>query len=240
MTISRRRWLTGAGSLGAVVAGAKALDANGLVPPDAVGVFAPERTLSYAAHRLLTPDSMAREFPREAISPKPFMNGAPPKDLPPAAGWELAIDGLVSRPLQLKLADVKAMPARSQVTALTCEEGWSYVAEWKGVPLAHLLKEAGIRPEAKYVMYFSHDKDWWDSLDLNDALHPQTLLAHGMNGVELPVGFGGPLRMRVPRQLGYKNVKFITKLTVVDSVKGYGKGLGSGSAEVGYAWFNGI
>jgi DMSO/TMAO reductase YedYZ molybdopterin-dependent catalytic subunit len=238
--ISRRAWLAGAGSLGAVAAGVKALDANGLVPPDATGVFAPERTLSYAAHRLLTPGSLAREFPREAISAKPFVNGAPPKDLPAAEGWELTVDGLVSRPLKLKLADLRAMPRRSNITALACEEGWSYIAEWTGVPLAHVLREAGIRPEAKYVMYSSFEKEWWDSLDLNDAFHPQTLLAHGMNGGELPAGHGGPLRMRVPRQLGYKSVKFITKLTAVESMKSYGKGLGSSGAEFGYAWYNGI
>lgn len=240
MTVSRRRWLAGAGALGTVAAGVKALDANGLVPPDATGVFAPERTLSYAAHRLLMPGSLAREFPRAAISAKPFENGTPPKDLPPAASWELTVDGMVARPLKLKLADLRAMPQRSNITALACEEGWSYVAEWSGVPLAHLLQEAGLRPEARYLMYFSHEKHWWDSLDLNDAFHPQTLLTLGMNGRDLPAGHGGPLRMRVPRQLGYKSVKFITKLTAVASVKGYGRGLGSSGAEYGYAWYNGI
>ena len=240
MKISRRAWLAGAGSVGAVAAGVKALAANGLVPPDASGLFAPERTLSYAAHRLLTPDSMAREFSRDAISAKPFVNGVSPKNLPAADRWELAIDGLVSRPLKLKLADLESMPRRSNITALACEEGWSYVAEWTGVPLAHLLREAGLQPEAKYVMYFSFEKEWWDSLDLNDAFHPQTLMTYGMNGGTLPPGHGGPLRMRVPRQLGYKSVKFITRLTAVESVRGYGQGLGSSGAEFGYAWYNGI
>ena len=95
-------------------------------------------------------------------------------------------------------------------------------------------------PQARYVAYFSIQQDWWDSLDLTDAFHPQTLLAHGMNNGELPVGFGGPLRMRVPRQLGYKSVKYITRLTVTDSMKHYGQGLGSTSPEAGYSWYAGI
>lgn len=238
--INRRALLGGAGALAALAGGAKILDANGLVPPDASGVFAPERTLSYAAHRLLAPNSMAREFPREAISAKPFVNGVPPKDLPEAKDWELSIDGLVSNPLRLKLTDLQAMPRRSNITALACEEGWSYVAEWTGVGLADLLREAGFKKEAKYLMYFSFEKEWWDSLDLNDAFHPQTLLAYGMNGGVLPNGHGGPLRMRVPRQLGYKSVKYVVKLTAVDSVEAFGKGLGSAGAEFGYAWYNGI
>ncbi|MBY0374893.1 MAG: molybdopterin-dependent oxidoreductase, partial [Bryobacteraceae bacterium] len=130
---NRRKFLTGVvGAAGATALGAKALDANGLVPPDATGIFAPERTLSYAAHRLLAPHSMAREFPRSAISAPPFPNGKPPKEAlaaEAAANWRLEIGGLVAKPLVLSVADLKAMPARSQITALVCEEGWSYVAE---------------------------------------------------------------------------------------------------------------
>ena len=243
MRISRRAWLMGAGSLGIGAAGVKTLHSNGLVPPDATGIFAPERTLSYAAHRLLTPNSMAREFPRSAISTPPFPNGKPAKEaLAPgaAATWRLEIGGLVGRPLSLSVADLKAMPRRSQITALSCEEGWSYVAEWTGVPLAHVLKEAGMKPEARYVAYFSPQPRWWDSIDLNDASHPQTLIAYGMNGGDLPPGHGGPMRMRVPRQLGYKSIKFVTKITLVESVEGLGKGMGSYAAERGYSWFNGI
>jgi DMSO/TMAO reductase YedYZ molybdopterin-dependent catalytic subunit len=121
-----------------------------------------------------------------------------------------------------------------------CEEGWSYIAEWIGVPLSHILGLVGVHPQAKYVAYFSIQPDWWESIDMADALHPQTFLTYGMNGGELPVGNGGPLRMRVPRQLGYKNVKFITHITVTDSLKSFGKGLGSASPEAGYAWYAGI
>ena len=116
----------------------------------------------------------------------------------------------------------------------------NHVAEWNGVPLSHVLDLVGVQPQARYVVYYSIQPDWWESMDMADALHPQTFLTYGMNGDELPVGNGGPLRMRVPRQLGYKNVKFITHLTVTDSMKKFGQGLGSASPEAGYAWYAGI
>jgi DMSO/TMAO reductase YedYZ molybdopterin-dependent catalytic subunit len=103
-----------------------------------------------------------------------------------------------------------------------------------------VLRAAGIMPQARYIVYFSIDANWWDSMDMADALHPQTLLAYAMNGGDLPVPFGGPLRLRVPRQLGYKSVKFINRLVVTDSVKRFGKGLGSAAPESGYAWYAGI
>jgi DMSO/TMAO reductase YedYZ molybdopterin-dependent catalytic subunit len=108
------------------------------------------------------------------------------------------------------------------------------------VPLSHLLDAVGTLPQARSVVYRSIQPDWWESIDMAAALHPQTLLALGMNGGDLPVPFGGPLRLRVPRQLGYKSVKYITRLTVTDTLKGFGKGLGSASPEGGYAWYAGI
>jgi len=147
---------------------------------------------------------------------------------------------MVARPALFSLAELKSYPSRSQITQLACEEGWSYIAEWIGVPLSNVLEVVGIEPQARYVVYSSIDSEWWDSIDMADARHPQTVLAYGMNGGELSVGNGGPLRMRVPRQLGYKSVKFITSLTVTDSLKAFGKGLGSASPEAGYAWYAGI
>jgi DMSO/TMAO reductase YedYZ molybdopterin-dependent catalytic subunit len=97
-----------------------------------------------------------------------------------------------------------------------------------------------ILPKAKYVVYFSPQPDAWESVDMNDALHPQTLITYGMNGEDLPPPHGGPLRLRVPRQLGYKSVKYLTRLTVTDSLKGFGQGLGSASPEDGYSWYAGI
>ena len=135
---------------------------------------------------------------------------------------------------------LRSHPSSSQITHMACEEGWSFIAEWTGVPLFHILNAAGILPQAKYVVYSSLQAHWWDSVNMADALHPQTLITYGMNGADLPTGLGGPMRMRVPRQLGYKNVKYITRLKVVDSVKDLGKGLGSAAPEAGYSWYAGI
>ena len=108
------------------------------------------------------------------------------------------------------------------------------------MPLSHVLEVVGVQPQAKYVVNVSMEPNTWDSLDMDEARHPQTLIAYGMNDNELPVGHGGPLRMRVPRQLGYKNLKFINKLTVTDDIKRLGKGLGSVAPEFGYAWYAGV
>src|SRR5207253_4844854 len=109
--------------------------------------------------------------------------------------------------------------------------GWYNICEWIGVALSHILGLMGTLPRARYVIYRSIQRGWWESIDMADALHPQTLVAYGMNGGELPVNFGGPLRLRVPRQLGYKSVKYITGLTLTDNPRPFGKGLGSGSPE---------
>jgi DMSO/TMAO reductase YedYZ molybdopterin-dependent catalytic subunit len=219
----------------------------GLIPPDCGGLWGAGETLNYASYRLLTRHSMAREFARSEISTIPLANEMPPPtdafmklQAGGFADWRLTVDGMVDRPGMFSLDQLKSYPSRSQITQLACEEGWSYVAEWTGVPLSQVLEVAGIQPQAKYVVYFSIDPDWWDSIDMADAMHPQTYLAYGMNGGDLPVGNGGPLRMRVPRQLGYKNVKFITRLSVTDNLKTFGQGLGSASPEGGYSWFAGI
>lgn len=249
--ISRRTLIT-AGLVGAAGAAGLAVAANlakryGLIPPDAGVLYGPGETLTYAAQRLLSRHSMAREFARSEISKDPFANevdplGAEFKRLQDAAfvDWRLAVDGMVARPASFSLAKLKSFPHSTQITFIACEEGWSYIAEWSGVPLAHILNLVGALPQARYIVYRSIQPDWWESIDMADALHPQTLLTLGMNGGELPVPFGGPLRLRVPRQLGYKNVKYITSLTVTDSLKRFGKGLGSSAPEGGYAWYAGI
>jgi DMSO/TMAO reductase YedYZ molybdopterin-dependent catalytic subunit len=249
--ITRRTLITTGIAAGAGVAGLAAADRiarrYGLVPPDCQGAFGAGETLTYAAHRLVTGDSMAREFPRGMISKTPFMNEVAPlgeefKKLQAGSfrDWRLTVDGMVAHPLSLSIADLKSMPTHSQITEVACEEGWSYVGEWIGTPLSGVLREAGALPQARYVVYFSIQPDWWESIDIADANHPQTFLTLGMNDGDLPVGFGGPLRLRVPRQLGYKNLKYITRITVTDSMKHFGKGLGSASPETGYAWFGGI
>jgi DMSO/TMAO reductase YedYZ molybdopterin-dependent catalytic subunit len=249
--ISRRKLITGGvaatAGLAGLTAAARLAQRYGLIPPDHGGIYGPGQTLTYAAQRLLTTHSLAREFPRSMISKTPFANAtAPPNDLfkrhqaSGFADWRLSVDGMVARPGSFSLSDLRSLPVRSQITEVACEEGWSYIAEWIGTPLTEVLHEVGILPQARYVVFFSVEKDWWDSIDMADALHSQTLLTHGMNDGDLPVSFGGPLRMRVPRQLGYKSVKYITRLTVTDSLKSFGKGLGSSEPDYGYAWYAGI
>jgi DMSO/TMAO reductase YedYZ molybdopterin-dependent catalytic subunit len=249
--LSRRQLITTglaatAGASGLAVA-TRLAQRYGLIPPDHGGLYGVGETLTYAAQRLLTRHSFAREFPHNQISKAPFANPVDPlgeafRHLQAGAfaDWRLAVDGLVARPASFSLAELKGYPSRRQITHLACEEGWSFIAEWTGVPLFHVLELVGTLPQARYVVYFSIQRDWWDSIDMADALHPQTLVTYGMNGGELPVGHGGPLRLRLPRQLGYKSVKYITRLTITDSLKGFGQGLGSGEPEFGYAWYAGI
>jgi DMSO/TMAO reductase YedYZ molybdopterin-dependent catalytic subunit len=249
--LSRRKLIsTGlAATAGAVGLGVAAHLAQkyGLVPPDHRGIYGLGETLTYASQRLLTRHSLAREFSSSQISKPPFANQIEPltdefKRLQAGgfAEWRLSVNGTVARPYSLSLDQLKTYPSHTQITLLQCEEGWSYIAEWVGVPLSRVLDVVGVLPQAKYVVYFSMEPDTWDSIDMADALHPQTFLTYGMNGHELPVGHGGPLRMRLPRQLGYKNVKFITHLTVTDDLKKFGKGLGAAAPEFGYAWYAGI
>ena len=249
--ISRRKLIVTAA---AATAGASGLGVAahlakkyGLVPPDHGGLYGPGETLTYASLRLLTSHSLAREFSRNQISQRPFPNEVAPLSdefrrfqSSRFAGWRLVVDGMVERPTSFTLDQLKSYPAHNQITETVCEEGWSYIAEWNGVRLSHVLDLVGAHANAKYVFYFSIEPDWWESMDMADAMHPQTFITYGMNGDELAVGSGGPLRMRVPRQLGYKSVKFLNRLIVTDDPKKFGKGLGSVSPEQGYAWYAGI
>lgn len=248
---SRRKLITGglaavAGVTGLGVA-ARLAKKYGLVAPDAGGIYGPGEALNYATQRLLARHSKAREFSRGQISKPPFQNEiAPPSDefkklqAGGFADWRLMVDGLVDHPGTFSVAQLKSYPSSGHITELACEEGWSYIADWHGVPLSHILEAVGTKPEAKYVVYSSMEPDSWDSIDMDEARHLQTLIAYGMNDNDLPVGHGGPLRMRVPRQLGYKSLKFINRLTVTDDIKKFGKGLGSVASEYGYKWFAGI
>lgn len=245
-TLVKTAIATTVGASGLVAAG-KLARRYGLIPPDGGGLYGPGETMTYAAQRLLTRHSLAREFPRSYISKPPFANEVAPLgnafhglEASGFTDWRLTVDGMVAQPASLSLSQIKSFPWRSQITHLQCEEGWSYIAEWVGVPLSHVLQLVGTLPQATHVVYRSFQSDWWDSIDMADALHSQTLVAFGMNGGELPVRFGGPLRLRVPRQLGYKSVKYITRLTLTDNLKRFGKGLGSSAPEGGYAWYAGI
>ena len=249
--ITRRRLIRGGVAAVAGVAGLAAADRlakrYGLIPPDGSGIYGPGETLTYACQRLLTTRTPAREFSRSMISKNPFANAvAPPNDAfkrLAAAGfkdWRLVVDGTVAHPLSLSLADLKALGLHSQITEVACEEGWSYIAEWIGTPLSGVLREAGVLPQTRYVVYTSTEEDAWESIDMQDAGDPHTLLTMGMNDGDLPVPFGGPLRLRLPRQLGYKSLKYINRITATDNIRKFGKGLGGVDAEYGYAWYAGI
>ena len=249
--LTRRRLITTglaatAGASG-LVAAAKLAKRYGLIPPDSGGIYGPGETLTYAAQRVWTRHSLAREFSPSQISTEPFANEVDALGdefqrhrQAGFADWCLAVDGLVAHPASFSLAELRSFPRRSHITMIQCEEGWSYIAEWTGARLSHILERVKALPQVRYVVYHSIQPEWWESIDMADALHSQTLLTYGMNGGELPVRFGGPLRLRVPRQLGYKSVKYITRLTVTDNLKPFGKGLGSASPEGGYAWYAGI
>jgi DMSO/TMAO reductase YedYZ molybdopterin-dependent catalytic subunit len=249
--VSRRKLITAglataAGASGLAVA-ARIADRFGLIPPDHGGIWGIGETLTYATQRILmSGHSLAREFNRSEISKVIPVSGDPPKTEPfdrlltgGFADWRLTVDGMVARPSTFSLDELKRFPSRSQITHQACEEGWSFIAEWTGVPLSYILNFVGAGPQAKFVVFYPFD-DFWDSLDLSDALHPQTLLAYGLNGTDLPTPHGAPLRLRVARQLGYKSVKYLSRIEVTDTLKNIGAGLGSASPESGYSWFAGI
>ena len=159
--------------------------------------------------------------------------------------WRLKVDGLVRKPLSLSLDEIKALPARTQVTQHSCDEGWTAIGQWTGVPLGHLLKMAELAPEARYIVFHCLDEMeegafYYESIDLFDAFHPQTILAYGMNGKALPVQHGAPLRLRVERQIGYKNAKYVTRIEAVDRLDHIGGGKGGFWEDRGYQWYAGL
>lgn len=251
--ITRRKLITpglglAAGASGIAVATGLARR-YGLVPPDHGGIFGVGETLTYASQRILMHHhSLAREFSRSEISKVAPVNGDPPKTEmyqrllhSDFADWRLIVDGLVARPSSFTLEELKRLPSQTQITLHACEMGWSFVAEWTGVPLNYLLSSVGILPRARYVVLLPLDP-WWESIDMVDALHPQTLLAFAMNGEVLTAPHGAPLRLRLPRQLGYKSVKYLSQIKVVDTVKNIGEGVGGANSEGADAapWYAGI
>ncbi|MCB1018443.1 MAG: molybdopterin-dependent oxidoreductase [Bryobacterales bacterium] len=238
--LTRRGWMAaGLGVAGAAGAGLAASRA-GLVPPITSPLYGAGETLTYAAQRLLTRHSLAREFPRSKIAAKPFANRSktPNEEYErrQAGGfldWRLEVDGMVANPLSLSLADVRGLKESSQITQLICEEGWSFVAEWTGTPVSALLELAEAAPQTRYVACECIQEGWKDALDMADALHPQTLVTYAMNGGDLPAMHGGPLRLRVPRQMGYKSLKYLTRLTVTDRMP---ESVGGGD----YSWYAGM
>jgi DMSO/TMAO reductase YedYZ molybdopterin-dependent catalytic subunit len=218
--------------------------------------------LTYRVQRfLLGANRLAREYSEAEISPDFKANGSTdPQDeeyLDLAdknfADWRLEVVGLVEHPLSLSLAELRALPARTQITRHDCVEGWSSIGKWTGVPLSEILARASVTPDARYVVFHcadtlndgSLDADpesirYYESIDLVDAAHPQTILAYDMNGKPLEVAYGAPLRLRLERQLGYKMAKYIMRIELVRSFASLHGGKGGYWEDRGYDWYAGI
>jgi DMSO/TMAO reductase YedYZ molybdopterin-dependent catalytic subunit len=210
--------------------------------------------LSLNAHRLLLAHQpLVREYSMDDISPDFPSNGtATPSGMgyfelatSNFENWRLTVDGLVKNRLAFSLDELKQMPSRSQITQHSCDEGWTAIGQWTGVPLAHLLNMAELQPNARYIVFHCLDEMsrgdfYYESIDLFDAFHPQTILAYGMNGGGLPVQHGAPLRLRVERQIGYKNAKFVTRVEAVERLTMLGGGKGGYWPDRGYQWYAGL
>jgi DMSO/TMAO reductase YedYZ molybdopterin-dependent catalytic subunit len=211
--------------------------------------------LSYRAQRLLVGrNALAREFKESDLSPVFRSNGTSNPDTRSynalAADdfrqWRLKIDGLVAHPQELSLDQLRAMPSRTQITRHDCVEGWSAIGKWTGVPLSAILTDAGLNTSARYIVFYCADTlevgadPYYESIDLIDALHPQTILAYALNGRPLAVANGAPLRLRVERQLGYKHAKYVMRIQAVQDINRIGGGKGGFWEDRGYEWYAGI
>lgn len=235
---------------------------------DAIARSATSKNLAHAAEqatqrwqRLVQRDGLAREFTAADLSPVFKVNGTrrptnPEWQAHEATGfadWRLMVTGLVNRELSLGLDDLKRLPQRTQITRHDCVEGWSAIGQWTGVPLIHVLKAAELKPSARYIVFLCADdyggeaskgglqstSRYYESIDLIDAVHPQTILAHSLNGQPLSAGHGAPLRLRVERQLGYKQAKYLMRIVVADSLAPFGQGKGGYWPDRGYEWYAG-
>jgi DMSO/TMAO reductase YedYZ molybdopterin-dependent catalytic subunit len=256
--MNRRGWLAGLGATVTSLALAgcdKVTQASGTL--DGLGKV---EGLNKSVQRLLIGrKALAREFTKADISPDFRPNGS----IDPAdpdyraqmatgfADWALVIDGLVENPMSLTLAELRAQPARTQITRHDCVEGWSSIGEWTGARLGPLLEQAKLKPNARYVVFHCADTLqtnatdnlnglYYESLDLDDAFHPQTILGYVMNGHPLRVPHGAPIRLRVERQLGYKHAKYVRRIEAVESFDHIAGGKGGFWEDRGYEWYAGI
>ena len=249
MTLITRRSLV-AGGAGALLAGC-----------DRVANWAPARkilssgdTINLHLQRaLIDRAALAVEYRPDPRSPVFKVNGTANPNTPAYnamvadsfADWRLRIGGSVARPLSLSLAQLASMPARTQITRHDCVEGWSAIGQWQGPLLGSLLKLAGIRPDARYIVFHCADAigghPYYESIDLIDAFHPQTILALQLNGQPLSIGHGAPARLRVERQLGYKQAKYVMAIQAVPTLAGIGLGKGGfWEDRYDYDWYAGI
>jgi DMSO/TMAO reductase YedYZ molybdopterin-dependent catalytic subunit len=215
-----------------------------------------EGLTEYMQRLILSRHALAQEFREADISPYFKPNGSTNPDDPAYVNlaqsgfsdWRLEVNGLVASPLSLSLSDLRAMPSRTQITRHDCVEGWSCIGKWTGVPLSRVLERARLKPDARYIVFYCADSldeglnadKYYESIDLIDAFHPQTILAYDMNGAPLTVPHGAPLRLRAERQLGYKMAKYIMRIEAVQSFQQIAGGSGGYWEDRGYEWYAGI
>ena len=249
--ISRRKLITGAAiGAGSLLSGCDALNRSAAFQD----VLASAETANFTVQRALGDRmELASEYRIADLSPKFRANGT--RDPGTAdyaasaaqafANWELRLTGLFAKPLQFSLEALQALPQRTQITRHDCVEGWSAIGQWTGVPLNILLDLAQLKKEAQFLVFHCADRlggrPYYESIDLLDGFHPQTILAHRLNGEPLPIENGAPLRLRVERQLGYKHAKYVTGIEAVASLAGIGEGKGGYWQDVAnYEWYAGI
>ncbi|CAN5194230.1 molybdopterin-binding protein [soil metagenome] len=205
-------------------------------------------------HALTTEDALATEFTEADISPVFKANGSTNPQTPEYlamvadgfASWRLRISGMVTRPMELSIEQLRAMPSRTQITRHDCVEGWSCIGKWKGTPLGRILDMAGPAPGAKYVLFRcadsvgNNEKRYYESIYLSEAYHPQTILAYELNDRQLDIPHGAPLRVRLERKLGYKQAKYLVAIELVDRMDQVGGGKGGFWEDEGYMWHGGI
>jgi DMSO/TMAO reductase YedYZ molybdopterin-dependent catalytic subunit len=223
--------------------------------PDFTRILETAETVSRFAQKALTgSNALAREYAEADISPEFRANGTTEPGDPDYqrlaesgfTDWRLEVGGLVARPGSFSLSELNQLPSRTQITRHDCVEGWSCIGKWKGVRLAALLDLVGARPMARYVMFFCADAmdisgdKYYESIDLDSAYHPQTILAYEMNDLPLPIAHGAPLRLRAERQLGYKMAKYIMRIELVADFSQIGDGKGGYWEDQGYEWWAGI
>jgi len=247
MTLLTRRTLVASSAL--LLPGCDALIEN----PRARAIAKAAEQATLRGQRLLGQDALAREFSASEISPLFKANGTINPEEPAYQAhaatafknWRVKVSGLVKNPLSLSLTDLQNLPARSQITRHDCVEGWSAIGGWSGPPLALLLKAAAVSEAARYAVFLCADTyhsttRYYESIDLIDAWHPQTILALRLNNAPLDIAHGAPVRLRVERQLGYKHAKYIEEIILTDTLAPYGQGKGGYWEDRGYEWYAGI
>jgi DMSO/TMAO reductase YedYZ molybdopterin-dependent catalytic subunit len=252
--------LTRRGLLASVFAGACALTLGGCQKLSETSWFSrilgTGEKLTYKVQRLLIPrKAMAQEFTKADRSPQFRSNGTAMPNNPAYsalaakgfADFRLEVGGHVERPMSFSLSDIRALPSRTQTTRHDCVEGWSAIAEWKGARLSAMLEEVRPKPEVRYAVFHCADpmeedgsSPYYESIDLEDAFHPQSILAYELNGETLPVANGAPLRLRIERQLGYKMAKYVMRIELVEDFSRIGGGKGGYWEDQGYEWYAGI